>query len=476
MMWLGLVIGLAVGATLGAAVAWRLVSWRARAKSSEELARSEGRALEAEGVVEELRKQIEKADEDFQSARTTLDDERQFKVKAETQLAEASRYYQEQKALLEEAKTRLTEAFKALSGDALKTNNQAFLELAKQSFEALMAEAKGDVGKRQEAIDAVIKPLSESLQRYEQHVGALEKSRIEAYSGLQEHLKTLGETQQQLQKETGNLVSALRNPQVRGRWGEVTLRRVVELAGMSKHCDYVEQVSVDSGEGLVRPDMVVHLPSDREIVVDSKVSLDAYLQAISAEGNDERSKYLQEHAQQIRAHMLKLSEKQYWEQFEKAPEFVVMFIPGESFFAAALESDKSLLEDGMRRKVIPATPTTLIALMLAVAYGWRHEIMAENAQAVASLGKELYQRIKVFRSHLVNLGTGLNRANQAFNKAVGSLELRVLTSARRFQDLGVVQPEEISSLEPLDVTPRALGAQDVAEDVSESAETAEHEG
>ena len=441
-----LILGLAIGLAVGGVAAWLV---------------AKARALAAEGLAEELRQQVRKADDAARALQSELDAQRQFKVKAETQLAEATRYYQEQKALLEETRTRLTEAFKALSNDALATNNQAFLQLARQSFDALLAEAKGDVGKRQEAIDALIKPLSSSLERYEAHVKDLEKSRTEAYAALQEHLRNLGITQQQLQKETGNLVSALRMPQVRGRWGELTLHRVVELAGMSAHCDYAEQVSVATEDGALRPDMVIHLPNQRDIVVDSKVSLDAYIRAISAASEEERADGLRQHAQQIRTHMQKLAGKQYWTQFERAPEFVVMFIPGESFFAAALDFDLSLLEDGMQAKVVLATPTTLIALLRAVAYGWRQEQMAENARAVSDLGKELYERLRVLATHVVKLGTALKAANDAYNKTVGSMESRVLPTARKFQELGVQGDEPIAPVEQLDVAPRGLAIEEL---------------
>lgn len=452
------VVCLIVGLAAGAAVAWVVVSARLRSRLAGEISQAQGRAGAAEAVAAELRAQAANLEAARAGLQKQLDQEKLARVAAQTQLAEASRNLQEQKALLEDAKARLADSFKALSGEALKSNNAAFLELAKKSLEAVIAEAKGDVGKRQEAIDAIIKPLTATLGRYEQQVKALEDSRQRAYGALQEQLQGLSTAHQQLQKETLNLVTALKAPQVRGRWGEVTLHRVVELAGMCEHCDYSEQVSVETAEGKLRPDMVVHLPSSRDVVVDSKVSLEAYLRAVSAETADDRAACLKQHSQQLRTHMQKLSSKLYWDQFGKAPEFVVMFIPGESFFAAALDCDPSLLEDGMEKRVVLATPTTLIALLKAVAYGWRQEQMAANAQAVCDLAKELYDRISVLSSHIVTLGRGLRGANEAYNKAVGSMELRVLPQVRKFKELGATGADEIATIEPLDISPRTLKA------------------
>jgi len=452
------VIFLALGAAIGGAIAWYLASARARAAAVSRVSDAERRASAAEGGIAELRAQVESARADFDALRRSLDAEREARVKAQTQFAEVTRNLLEQQKLLEEAKARLTDTFKALSSDALKSNNQAFLELARKSLEAVVTDAKGDLGKRQEAIDGLIKPLGEALKHYEDHMRALEQSRQKAYGGIEEQLKTLSDTHQRLEKETRNLGTALRNPQVRGRWGEISLRRVVELSGMSEHCDFTEQVSVDSESGRLRPDMVVHLPGEREIVVDAKVSLDAYLKALSAESDEERQQQLKHHARQTRDHMKKLSEKSYWEQFREAPEFVVMFIPGESFFGAAVDNDPALIEDGMANRVVLATPTTLIALLRAVAYGWRQEQLAQNARAVSELGKQLYERLRTLAQHLVEMGSALEKANQAYNNAVGSMETRVFPAARRFRDLGVATGAEIPIVEPVDSTPRKLNA------------------
>ncbi|HOW18095.1 MAG TPA: DNA recombination protein RmuC, partial [Phycisphaerae bacterium] len=421
-----------------------------------QLSEAQSQAIRAEAVTAEVRAQAQKADAELNTLRQELDAVRRARVEAETRLVEATRSFDEQKKLLEEARNKLTDAFRALSGDALKSNNQAFLELAKKSLEAILADAKGNLGKHQEAIKGLVNPLEEALKRYEQQVKALEESRQKAYGSLETQLQLLTSTQQQLQKETGNLVTALRTPQVRGRWGEVTLRRVVELAGMSDHCDYEEQVSVESDGGRMRPDMVVHLPADRDIVVDAKVSLAAYLEALSAESEEQRTACLQRHAQQLRTHMNQLAGKAYWEQFDRAPEMVVMFIPGESFFAAAVDCDKSLIEDGMSRRVVLATPTTLLALLRAVAYGWRQEQIAQNAQEISDLGRQLYERLRTLVEHFANVGKSLQKANEAYNRAVGSMETRVFAAARRFKDLGAASGPEIEVIEPIDATPREL--------------------
>ncbi len=451
------------GAMLGAAVAWLVVSSRGRAQSAVSLADTEKRCSAAEGSLIELRSHVQKTAAEYEKLLAAWATEREGRTVAETRLKEMMQRLEEEKKLLDEAKQKLTDTFKALAGDTLQNSNKAFLELAKGTFEKILAESKGDLGKREEAILGLVRPLSESLKQFDEHVRGLEKTRQEAYTGLETQLKTLVTSQQQLQKETGNLVTALRAPQVRGRWGEITLKRVVELAGMSDHCDFSEQVSVDTTDGRKRPDLIVRLPSEREIVVDAKVALDAYLNALAAETEDQRQGFLVEHARQTRTHMAALGAKAYWQQFEKAPEFVVMFIPGESFFAAAVDQDHQLIEDGMQARVILATPTTLIALLRAVAYGWRQEKIAENAQKISDLGKELYDRMSILVKHISGIGAGLKNATMNYNDAVGSMERMLLPAARRFRDLGAASGKDISILAEISVTPNSVKAPELAE-------------
>ncbi len=366
--------------------------------------------------------------------------EREARVAAETRLEEMGKQLDSQRSLLEAARAQLSDSFKALSMDALQANSQLFVDRAKQTLE----------------------PLHDALRRYEEHVHTLETTQQRAYGSLEEQLRHLLTSEQQLMRETGNLVNALRRPQVRGRWGEMTLRRVVELAGLSQYCDFEEQVSVTVEGGRLRPDMVVRLPAGRSVVVDAKCSLDAYLSSVEAQDDDSRRACLARHCQQLREHLNALALKSYWDQFATAPDFVVMFVPGESFLAAAMDQDPQLLEDGLKKRVMLASPINLIALLQAVAYGWRQEQIAENALKISELGKQVYDRVRTFAGHLQEVGKQLDRATDSYNRAVGSLESRVMPVARRFRDYGAAGGEELPELGPVDTQARQLQAPDLA--------------
>ncbi len=363
--------------------------------------------------------------------------------------------------LLKQNQQQLQHAFQALSAEALSANNRSFLDLAQTRLEKFQSEAKGDLNNRQQAIDQLVQPLQEALTKVDQRIGQLEQVRTGAYARLDEQLKTMMESQRSLDRETSNLVKALRAPTVRGRWGEMQLKRVVEMAGMLKHCDFEEQQSVNTEGGRLRPDMIIRLPNGRNIVVDAKAPLSAYLESLEAVDEDKRRGFLADHARQVRDHLTKLSAKNYWEQFQPTPEFVVLFLPGESFFSAALEQDPALIETGVDLKVLLATPTTLIALLRSVAYGWRQEQLTENAKAISQLGQELYGRIAVLEGHFQMMGKGLEKAVDSYNHAMSSLDRRVLVSARRFKEMGAGSEKEIASPELIEIRPQQPPAMDL---------------
>jgi DNA recombination protein RmuC len=407
----------ALGALAGGAVVW---FWR--------------RAREAESLLEE----------------------REARARLEAQLSEGERRIAEQKALLDEARGKLQDTFKALASEALHSSNEEFLRLAQQTLEKHIALASGDLDLRKKAVEDLVKPINEALLKVQEKADLMEKDRRTAYGDLRGQLQSMAQTQERLRQETGNLVSALRQPGVRGRWGELTLRRVVELAGLSAHCDFTEQQTTEGEEGALRPDLVVHLPNRREIVVDSKAVLSAYLEAHEAADDVQRQAALQRHAGHLRDRIRALSAKRYWERYAGSADFVVLFVPGEPFLAAAVERDPDLLEDALKDRVVVATPSTLVALLKAVYFGWQQERMAENAREVADLGKKLLDAVAVWSVHLKKLRGAVFDVVQQFNSAQGSLESNVLPKARRMKELGVASEREIPAIEPVTEVPRAV--------------------
>lgn len=426
------------GAALGGVAAWLAVNGKCK-----------GILSEVRAQLARLQLDLEFKDKENGALQQELRKEAEDKVKAQTELADAKLRLEEQRKVFQEAEEKLANAFDALADKALKSNNQAFLELAKSTFETVQAQAKGDLETRQKAIDGLVGPLRTSLERYEKQVQEMEVARATAYGSLGKQLSDL-------QGVTQSLDVALRTPQGRGSWGELTLRRVAELAGMSEHCDFTEQETLAGGPVRQRPDMIVNLPGGRRIAIDSKAPLQAFREAAAASTDEERNAHLARHSQHVRSHMNQLGARSYWEQLDEATDLVVLFLPGESFFSAALEQDRTLIEDGMERRVILATPTTLIALLRAFAYGWRQEQAEQNAREISALGKELYDRIKKFVEHFEGVGEGLRKAVETYNQAAGSLERRVMVSTRKFQELGAASGEEMPEVEPIDEAPRSL--------------------
>jgi len=451
------VVYVCIGAAVAAALAWWVATARARLAAERERADLQSELAAAQGTIHELRAQLDAQRDELASLRQLLDTERRQRIEAQTRQEELAKKFEEERQLLAQAEQKLKESFEALSARALRTNAEQFLASAKKTLDTVLADTQGKLGKHQEAINGLIKPLADALKRLDEQNRQLEQARQKAYGSLEAHIRTLSSTNQQLQQETSKLVTSLRDPQVRGRWGEIALRRAAELAGMTEHCDFEEQSHVPGdGEARWRPDMVVHLPGGRYVVVDAKAVLAAYLDAVAATDEDERRACLKRHAEQVRSRVKELSSKSYWDKLEHTPEFVVLFLPGESFFSAAVEVDRDLIEEAIASKVVLASPTTLIALLRAVAFGWRQERLAENAEQISRLGRDLYDRMRTLAEHIGRVGSGLGTAINAYNQAVGSMESRLFPAARRFKELGAAAGEEIPTLEPVQRTPRSL--------------------
>jgi DNA recombination protein RmuC len=445
-----LIFGVVIGVAAGALIAWLALRTGA-ATLKERLAARDGKIAEMESGLAEKEATLSLAQAEHAQLRQQL-------AQTETQLVEERKAAVEKLALLGEAQGKLSDAFKALSAEALKSNNATFLNLANATLEKFQEGARHDLEKRQTAIDQLVKPVQETLQKFDVKIGEIEKSRIEAYGGLKQEVTTLKDVQVRLRDETSNLVRALGTPRVRGRWGELQLRRVIEVSGMLEHCDFSEQAHVATEDGALRPDVVVRLPGGKSLVIDAKTPMDAYLQALEAPTEPERRLKLADHARNIREHMKLLGAKSYWKQFQPSPEFVVLFVPGESFFSAALEADPDLIDRQIdENHVIPASPTTLIALLRAAAYGWRQEALEENAQKISELGRELHDRLVTMTEHFARIGSSLKAAVENYNKGVASLEGRVLVSARRFRELKATDTgKQLESPSPVDVLPRTV--------------------
>ena len=408
--------------------------------------------------MQEVRSELEAGRREIQDLKQSLSAMEKAHAVLETASEKEKAGIEEKLAMLQDIQSRLPDLFRSISVQTMQDNNQSFLDLATATLGKYLSSATGDLEKRQKSIGDTVKPIHDALERFDRQVTDMEKARENAYGRLTQHLASLTDTQTALQKETARLVKALREPHVRGRWGELTLKRVAEISGMQDRCDFQLQATAHSDDGILRPDMIIHLPGGRRVVVDAKAPLTAYLSALEADQENERQSHMADHARQLQTHIQKLSLKAYWQQFQPTPEFVIMFIPGENFFSAALSQNPELIEGAAAKGIVLATPTTLISLLKTVALAWRQEAMAENARIVSDLGAELYRRLTAMARHLSALGRDIDRTTGTFNKLVGSYERRVLPAARKFDGLGIVSggEESLPEISTTDERPRTI--------------------
>ena len=433
---------------------------RAEAEQARERERAEREALVAGKAASDATAQrVPALDEKIDALEKTLETTRQGLVKAQTSLEEQRKNHASRVEELEKMGAAVEEKFKALASDVLGKNSKNFLDLVSERFETHKTSADEDLKKRQTAIETLVKPIGEDLAKFERKIGEIEKARERAYSAVTEQVKNLAQGQTDLRSETSRLVQALRQPKARGRWGEHQLRNVLEMAGMTEHVDFVEQKAVDGEDGRLRPDVIVRLPGGKSIIVDAKTPLEGYLAAVEADNEEDRERHMATHANHMRGHIRDLASKEYWKELPVTPDFVVMFIPGEAFYAAAIESDHTLFEQAFDKKILICSPTIFIALVKAIAYGWQQQKLAENMQAVANDARDLYRRIGKFGAHMGGLGRSLPQAVERYNEGVGSLEGRVLPAARKFKEQGVVSAEAtLPGIALVEIEPRALHA------------------
>lgn len=441
---------------LGVLVGWLIAAAREHAAVQEVIRQLEGRAAAAEAGAQELRAQIAPLKQETEALQDELRTAESARAGAQARLVEMQRGFEQQRAMLDQDRERLSETFKALAAETLRLTNEDFLKLATERLGAVQQQTEAGIASAQSAIARIVEPVRESLDRVDRQLQEIEGTRREAYGQLTAQVGSLAQAHRILQTETANLAQALKSPVVRGRWGEIQLRRVVELAGMEEYCDFEEQVGIGDESGSGRPDMVINLTGGRRIAVDAKASLQAYLEAIESLSEDVRAAKLREHSQQVKARVTELASKSYAQRLGRSVEFVVLFIPGEVFFSAALRAAPELIEESADKGIILASPTTLLAMLKAVAYGWREQRMADNAQKISEAGRELHERLSRMVEHLGRLGQSLEKSVDAFNSTVGSFNSRVMPSAQRLSDLGAASNKEVPILEPVDERPRLV--------------------